>query len=83
MSDSNLNKSFDASYLNRGFPRSNNTSIQNLRKNCSFSNLDDFETAEDFGEKKLNREAALSNITKQCGVLNSNDEFGRSIQTKH
>lgn len=67
---SNLSSSFDASYLNRDVPRFNNPSAPSLRK--SFSNLNNFETMRKFKERKLDKEAAFANITKGCGVLNSN-----------
>lgn len=34
--------------------------------------MNNFETLDNFGEQKFNKEAAFSNITKGCGVLNSN-----------
>lgn len=81
-SRSDFSMSFDASYLNRSVPRSNNVSAPNLRKNCSFSNLNNFETVGDYGKQKLNKEADVSSITKHCGVLNSNKEFGGSNSNK-
>lgn len=57
-------------------------SVPNLKKNCSLSNLTNFEKVGNFGEQKLNKEAAVSNITKQYGELNSTKEFGGSNSNK-